>query len=304
MTTCSENRSASVHPSPERLARIENAGNAVLLFPSFLPRGLCGKPHRHGLGQLIFPKSGRFQVFAAGGVWTGSPRQAMWIPPGVEHGVQAMDDLFVHNVYVSTHHVGGLPTDFRVVEVTPLLQELLAHGLSLPASEDHAEERQRILLVITDQIRHGGAAGVGHLPMAEGGRLHPLLAQLAEDPGDARGLEHWAGRLNVSPRTLARLFVQETGLTFREWRQRLRVMEAMSRLRSGQSVLQVAMDLGYDSQSAFAVMFRRIMGSSPSQWRAGAAPQGLRPPGRGGEAMGDGVLPSAGASRGAARRLE
>lgn len=272
MPRVSENLPAPCLPSPERLARIEDAGPSILLFPHELPQGVCGRPHRHGRGQFLFPQRGRFRVHAAGQVWTGAPGQAMWIPPGVEHGVQAVDDLFVHNVYVRISHVAGLPIGCRVMEVTPLLRELLAYGLTLPATPEAAEERERILLAITDQIRHGGAPGAERLPMAENGRLGPLLRRMAEAPGDTRGIEERAREIHVSPRTLARLFVQETGLTFRQWRHRLLVMEATARLRSGQTVLRVALDLGYESQSAFAAMFKRLTGSLPSTWRPGTGP--------------------------------
>lgn len=98
-------------------------------------------------------------------------------------------------------------------------------------------------------------------------RLQRLCSALLAAPGDQRTLEHWAGSANASPRTLARLFVTETGLTFGAWRQQARVLEAMGRLSGGQSVTDVALDLGYDSVSAFSAMFRRASGLSPSAYR-------------------------------------
>ena len=74
--------------------------------------------------------------------------------------------------------------------------------------------------------------------------------------------------LNASARTLARHFQSETGLSFGAWRQQARVLEAMGRLGSGAPVTQVALDLGYDSVSAFSAMFRRAAGASPSAYRA------------------------------------
>ena len=87
-------------------------------------------------------------------------------------------------------------------------------------------------------------------------------------PDDNRGLDDWAVVTNTSARTLARLFVQHTGLTFGQWRQRLRIMEALTRLGDGQSVLAVSLDLGYASQSAFTTMFRKVVGRPPSDFCA------------------------------------
>ena len=62
--------------------------------------------------------------------------------------------------------------------------------------------------------------------------------------------------INTSARTLARRFQSETGLSFGAWRQQARVLEAMGRLGGGEPVTQVALDLGYESVSAFSAMFR------------------------------------------------
>jgi AraC-like DNA-binding protein len=41
----------------------------------------------------------------------------------------------------------------------------------------------------------------------------------------------------------------------------------MGRLGGGAPVTQVALDLGYESVSAFSAMFHRATGTSPSQFR-------------------------------------
>jgi AraC-like DNA-binding protein len=98
-------------------------------------------------------------------------------------------------------------------------------------------------------------------------RLQRVCWALLAAPGDPRTLDEWAAWANASPRTLARLFVTETGFTFGAWRQQARLLEAMGRLSGGQSVTDVALDLGYDSVSAFSAMFRRASGVSPRAYR-------------------------------------
>src|SRR5262249_57955716 len=88
-------------------------------------------------------------------------------------------------------------------------------------------------------------------------RLGALCRALLARPADRRTLGQWATTVNVSERTLARLFQEETGLSFAAWRQQARVLEAMGRLGGGAPVTQVALDVGYDSVSAFSAMFRR-----------------------------------------------
>jgi AraC-like DNA-binding protein len=105
------------------------------------------------------------------------------------------------------------------------------------------------------------------LPMPHDPKLRGLCQALLDQPGDARPLEAWARTINTSARTLARRFQSETGLSFGAWRQQARVLEAMGRLGGGEPVTQVALDLGYESVSAFSAMFHRATGASPSRFR-------------------------------------
>ena len=75
-----------------------------------------------------------------------------------------------------------------------------------------------------------------------------------------------ASLIGMSERTLNRHFQTQTGLSYSEWVRRARLLEALQRLAQGQPVLRVALDLGYGSHSAFTVMFRRVMGISPSDY--------------------------------------
>lgn len=48
-------------------------------------------------------------------------------------------------------------------------------------------------------------------------------------------------------------------MSLHEWRQRLKVMKAMSLLNQGYTIESIALDLGYASSSAFIYMFKRWM---------------------------------------------
>ncbi|MGB3597563.1 MAG: helix-turn-helix transcriptional regulator, partial [Pseudomonas neustonica] len=77
-------------------------------------------------------------------------------------------------------------------------------------------------------------------------------------------LGDWASQLALSEKTLTRLFQQHTGLTFRAWRQRLRLLSALPLLQQGERVTDVALACGYDSTSAFIAAFRKHLGVTPS----------------------------------------
>lgn len=80
-------------------------------------------------------------------------------------------------------------------------------------------------------------------------------------------MESLAKRINMTERTLARLSQKELAMSLNEWRQRLKVMKAMSLLNEGRTVESIALDLGYANASAFINMFKRWMILTPDQFR-------------------------------------
>jgi AraC-like DNA-binding protein len=123
----------------------------------------------------------------------------------------------------------------------------------------------RLMQVVLDQISHAEATPL-HLPMGKDERLVRVIEAYLRNPGDTRTFKEIALLSGASERTLARLFVRETGLTFGTWRKRLLLQEAIDRLDRGESVTRIAFDLGYQSLSAFIEMFRQSLGVSPGQY--------------------------------------
>ena len=96
--------------------------------------------------------------------------------------------------------------------------------------------------------------------------LRQIADQLVASPADTRSVEEWATDAKVSTRTLTRRFPAETGLTFSEWRMRLRAHHAMQLLALGRSISFVARKTGFRSESAFGAAFRRTMGVTPGEF--------------------------------------
>jgi AraC-like DNA-binding protein len=109
---------------------------------------------------------------------------------------------------------------------------------------------------------------VFHLPLPADRRLKKICHELIDNPALDLSLPMWGARVGGSARTLARRFLAETGITFAQWRQRARLLASFPRLARGDSIAMVAMDLGYDSPSAFSAMFRKALGSPPTGFMA------------------------------------
>lgn len=99
-------------------------------------------------------------------------------------------------------------------------------------------------------------------------RLEGLLKEL--HPADLLELSSTdlAGKVGCSPRHLARIFQQVTGVSFKKTQTQLRLANAQELLRNTNSkVLDVALESGYQSLSLFNLMFKRRFGLTPGEWR-------------------------------------
>ena len=229
-------------------------------------RAGCAAPHAHPRGQLIYASNGVMRVICQRDIWIVPPSQAVWVPPNIEHEVYFPGDVALRNLFIDPSVTTGLPAQCTVIKVTPLLRELILRAVEM--GDDYVDESPgyRLMGVILDELRQADPTPL-HLPMGRDERLLRVMETLLKNPGDKRDLNTWAGIAGASPRTLARLFVRETGLTFGVWRKRLLLQTAVDRLGNGDNVTQVAFDLGYQSLSAFIEMFRQSLGVPPGQYR-------------------------------------
>jgi AraC-like DNA-binding protein len=223
--------------------------------------------HHHTRCQLLFAIRGVMTVRTHDGTWTVPPQQAVWVPAGVEHAVHAVQEVAMRSLYLDPDAARGLPETCCVLPVPPLLRELILRVVALGRSYPPDGPEARMVAVIPDELRRLKPEPL-HLPLPRDARLSIVTAALIADPGDRRDLGDWAAQAGASERTLARLFNRETGMTFGAWRQRRRLLAAVERLAGGDPVTTVALDLGYDSPSAFITMFKKSLGDTPGRYLA------------------------------------
>ena len=156
----------------------------------------------------------------------------------------------------------------RVLAVSPLLRELILRACALPLSYDEAGPAGRLMTLILDEIAALPTVALD-LPLPRDARLGRICRALSAEPGATHTLSDWGREAGASPRTLARLFVKETGLTFAAWRQQARLLAATAMLGAGEPITRIALDLGYESPSAFTAMFKRALGAPPSHYFGG-----------------------------------
>ncbi len=220
--------------------------------------------HHHARGQLLGAAQGLLSVDAGDSRWVVPATHAVWIPPGVSHGLRSHGPFSGWSVYVAASACGELPSGPCILAVSGLLREAVARARSWTGKALDAKQL-RLAVVILDEIRTLPQSALG-LPMPQDARLLKIAQTLSARPDDERRMEEWADWAGIAPRTLTRRFVAETGFSFSGWRQRVRLLRALELLAAGNPVKMIALDLGYDNVSAFIALFRKTFGVTPGRY--------------------------------------
>jgi AraC-like DNA-binding protein len=223
--------------------------------------------HSHKWGQLIYAASGVMRIEADGAVWIVPPARAVWVPEAVSHEIFARGEFAMRSVYIPPGQASVLPGCCSGIEVTPLLRELILRIVELGVLE--TENREHRALFELCLIRLEAAERLPTrlaLPRDRRGRY--AAERLMAEPSVAISLPELARISGASARTLQRIFLEETGLGFGEWRQCVRLTHAASLLSPTVSVTEAGLAAGYGSTSAFVAAFGRLFGCTPAAFRA------------------------------------
>ena len=164
--------------------------------------------------------------------------------------------------------VPRLPRGCFVLNVSALLRELILHACTYPKLSKKRRNERAIIEIVVDQLESAHAVSL-QLPHPEDSRALKVAQVLLKDPGEQRTLKRLCADCGASKRTIERLFLAETNMTFGKWRQQLRLLHALRQLASGEKVTASALEAGYASTSAFISMFRKQLGTTPTRYFAG-----------------------------------
>ncbi|MHA6625269.1 AraC family transcriptional regulator [Pseudonocardia sichuanensis] len=217
-------------------------------------------PHRHDDHQILYAGSGVLAITTGAGTWFAPGTRAIWVPAGTVHAHRAHGRLDLHMLGVpATENPLGLDAP-TVLEVGPLLRELIRAYTRSP--HDDSPARGRLRAVLLDELRASPQRPV-HLPEPRDPRLVAVCDAVRRDPADGRTLAALGAEAGAGERTLSRLFRAEFGMSFPQWRTQLRLYHALRMLADGATVTTVAHRCGWASTSAFIDVFRRTYGHTP-----------------------------------------
>jgi AraC-like DNA-binding protein/quercetin dioxygenase-like cupin family protein len=257
-----DSRGAREHP-------VADAGSAAIVVrQTTYPSGFHITPHWHARAQFLFAVSGTMTVRTLRHGWIVPPSRALWIPAGTVHEIRINGTVEMRSLYIEPAAAAGMWDECVVLEVTSLARELVVRAGDLPLRYDEGGDDGLLMRLLLAEIRRLSVCALD-LPLPESADLVRLCERVLSDLSARRPCRTQADDLAMSTRTLYRRFLKETGITFARWQQQARLLDAIRRLAEGASVTATALDLGYESTSAFSAMFRRSLGQTPRAFVAG-----------------------------------
>lgn len=221
--------------------------------------------HGHAWGEFIYAFNGIMELQIGQTDYIIPASYGIWLPPHLEHSGLNRTHVSHGTFYIHEDYCQKMPQQAGILITNPLVSALLNHMKNFPLEANSAEQ-QRLLLVLLDQLQQAPIMN-SYLPHSEHPHLKEILYFLHQHPSNQSTLDSLAKQFNMTERTLARHAEKELGMSLNEWRQRLKVIKAMSMLQQDKTVESIALDLGYATASAFINMFKRWMQFTPDQFR-------------------------------------
>lgn len=237
----------------------------LVAYVADLKRGGGLPPHSHRRAQLLAVTSGSIAVMAQESTFVAPPERAVWVPAGTVHETRHLASTRLRTLYVEQDAAPNLPRNTTVVQVSPLMRELMMAIIQRPRLYDDHGSDGRLVAVLLDQIAASVALPLS-VPMPRSEPLKSIAIRLLDSPAEQRSIGDLANSLDISVRTLERRFKAETGTSFRNFRRQAKLFKALEMLAVGTPVSRVSDELGFEEPSAFIAMFKAAFGKTPGRY--------------------------------------
>lgn len=206
-------------------------------------------------GQFVVALSGLVGLALGRNRIAFPPSSAAWVPPGCRHEGFLGEGAVSLYCHINPEWAAMLPTEPYRLLLSPMVIEMLKHFSTLPRRFPMHSHEARLAGVLFEELAAAPKLPISFVLFPD----HPALKRIAESiiqsPQLDRPVASWAQETAMSERTLARLVLKETGLSFGAWRLKIAMLTATQKLLAGERAEEVAAYLGYAAPSAFQVRF-------------------------------------------------
>ena len=227
------------------------------------------EPHQHPWHQFLYAISGAMTVSTQNSSWMIPTGRAVFIPAGCAHAIRMWGTVEMRTLYLSPGLTGFENSNCRVVEVTPLLRELVLRIVERMGLDSRSAHDSRVIGLVEDEVKTAMDRAEDSplvLALPADAQALTLARSVLEEPSVNDSVDRLAKKHGLARRTLERRFRDETGMSFGMWRQKARLLDSIRLLAEGKSVTDAALDCGYSSVSAFIAAFKSTFGYTPGHF--------------------------------------
>jgi AraC-like DNA-binding protein/quercetin dioxygenase-like cupin family protein len=240
-----------------RAADYQQTPRPLAVMPKSFASGSSTGSHSHVRGQVLYATQGLMLAETEAGAWAVPTGHALLIPPGLRHDISMHGEVHMLSAYVAEETWSSFAgAGCQVILASRLFDAALAALCDEPVLYEIGGRGDHLASVILDELKRAEVTELA-LPLPQAPRLRRICRKLLDDPGLSRDLDDWADAVATSRRTLTRTFRHETGMSFSEWKRRLRQLQSLKLREEGLPLKAIAARVGYRSPQALRAMLKR-----------------------------------------------
>lgn len=218
--------------------------------------------HDHEEGQVLFARCGTMEVIADDQLIIVPPSRIVWVPPKVPHSIGFRTSTKMRTAFIDPTILNNTFTHICVFQATGLFREIILRLVEGNLDDhDHKDLLERTLIKELCSLK----AEPFSIKFPTDKRAKKVADALLAEPSNTSKINEWANTAACSSKTLSRLFINETGLTFQLWRRHLRLLLIHDLLDQGYSVTECAYSVGFSTSSALTEAHKQTFGFPPTK---------------------------------------
>lgn len=223
--------------------------------------------HVHPTGQLVHTLKGTLFIELKERSIPVCSGCAIWVPAGVEHCIRLVEGTSLLCFHPGTSFLPKLPQSPQLMILNPLAFELIRFFcLRRNFATRSPEQWERIIRTAVDEISFSSKLPSLFVTPTRNPKLLKVIDSLDDDELCKWNNAQWAKYFNMSEKTLGRLCVRETGLSFKKFRQHYTMVRSLQ-LLSELSVEETSEKVGYETLSSFISVFKEYFGMTPGVFK-------------------------------------
>lgn len=216
--------------------------------------------HSHKIAQLSIPINGIMYIVVDNELFIIPPGMAVFIPEGILHCIKnAKANMIIETIYFTDIYKNYLPNTTKSFYLSELSKAVISKICSFDKAAFNSTKVMHLISVLLDELDEGCKLKYS-LKLPTNPKLLKIYELFVKSKDFYPSLLDAAKHVFLSTRTLARLFKNELGVSFVLWKQQFIFIKALELLMLEKSTTAVAYKLGYNSDSAFITMFKKMSG--------------------------------------------